>query len=110
MMIGNIEIVTFIVIILFLAPIIWNIYNSEFLEKISFIGLIKIFNKSLKIQGMNIIYLIPISWILNKFDFIFGTIIGETTYTYIVIGIFMYLPSLAFLNLIKLIIESRLEK
>ena len=109
MMIGNIEIVTFLVIILFLGPIMWNIYN-KFLEKITFIGLIKTFNKSLKIQGISIIYLIPISWILNKFNLIFGTIIGETTYTYIVIGIFMYLPSLAFLNLVKLIIESRLEK
>jgi len=110
MMIGNIEIVTFLVIILFSIPVIWNIYNSKFLEKITFIGLIKIFNKSLKIQGITIIFLIPISWILNKFDFIFNTIIGETAYTYIVIGIFMYLPSLAFLNLVKLIIESRLEK
>lgn len=59
---------------------------------------------------MNVLFLIPVSWTLNKFDLIFGTIIGETTYTYIIIGIFMYLPSLAFLNLIKLIIEGRLEK
>jgi len=109
-MIGNIEIVTFLVITLFSTPVIWNICNNKFLKKITFIELIKIFNKSLKIQGINIICLIPISWILNKFDFIFGTIIGETTYTYIVVGIFMYLPSLAFLNLVKLIIEGRLEK
>ena len=109
MIVGNIEIVTILVTLFFLIPILWNIYKSEFFKNFSVVGLIGMFNKSLKIQGIIAIGLIPISWIWNKFDVIFDNIIAETTYTYIVVGIFMYLPSLAFLNFIKLIIENRTE-
>lgn len=109
MIVGNIEIVTILVTLMFLIPILWNIYKSEFFKKFSIVGLIGMFNKSLKIQGIIPICLIPISWTWNKFDFIFDNVIAETIYTYIVVGIFMYLPSLAFLNFIKLIIENRIE-
>jgi hypothetical protein len=110
MIIGNIEIVTIIVVLLFLIPVLWNTYKGELFKKNTFIGLVRTFNKSLKIQGILAFGLIPISGFWNKFDFIFDYIIGETVYTYIVVGIFMYLPSLAFLNLIKLILETRIEK
>jgi hypothetical protein len=110
MIVGNIEEVTVIVVLLFLIPVLWNFYINRIFEKFTFVELIKTFNKSLKIQGIIAVALIPFSWIWNKFDFVFDYIIAETVYTYIVVGIFMYLPSLAFLNLIKLILETRIEK
>lgn len=109
MIIGKAEIVTILVILLYLIPILWNIFKSEFYKTSSFVGLIKIFNESLKIQGIMAIGLLPISWTWNKLDFIFDYIIGDAVYTYIVIGIFMYLPSLAFLNFIKLLIENKMK-
>lgn len=110
MIIGNIEVVTVIVVLIFLIPVLWNFYIHRVFEKFSFVELIKTFNKSLIIQGIFAVALIPFSWIWNKFDFIFDYIVAETVYTYIVVGIFMYLPSLAFLNLIKIIIENKNQK
>ena len=48
--------------------------------------------------------------ITNSADFIFDSVLTGTTYTYLVVGFFMYLPALAFLNFIKLLIEGKLEK
>ncbi len=110
MIVSNIEIVTVLVILLFLIPVLWHVFKEKFFERISFVGLIKIFNKSLLIQGILALLIIPLSWIWNKSDFIFDSIIAETGYTYIVVGIFMYLPSLAFLNFVKLIIEARIKR
>jgi len=107
MIVGNIEIVTVLVLLLFLIPVLWNIYNTEIFKKFTAIGLIKTLNKSLLIQGIIVIFLIPISWAWNKANLIFGDIIAGTFYTYFVIGIFMYLPSLGILNIIKLIIQKR---
>jgi hypothetical protein len=110
MIVGNIEIVTIIVTLLFLIPVLWNIYKSEFYQRFTIFGLVKIFNKSLIIQGIIVICLIPVSWLWDKANFIFDDIIAGTLYTYFVIGIFMYLPSLALLNLVKLIIEKTTQK
>lgn len=107
MIVGNIEIVAIIVTLLFLIPVLWNIYKSEFYKRFTIIGLVKIFNKSLIIQGVILIFLMFISWVWNKANFIFDDILAGTLYTYFVIGIFMYLPCLALLNLIKLIIEKQ---
>ncbi len=96
MIVGNIEIVTILVTLMFLIPILWNIYKSEFFKRFSIVGLIGMFNKSLKIQGIIAICLIPLSWTWNKVNFIFDYIIAETTHTYIVVGIFMNLASIAF--------------
>ena len=110
MIIGSIEIVTIIVVLIFLIPVLWTFYIRRIFEKFTFIELIKTFNKSLLIQGISAMALIPFSWIWNKFDFNFDYIIAETAYTYIVVGIFMYLPSLALLNLMKLVLETRIQK
>ena len=107
MIVGNIEIVAIIVTLLFLIPVLWNIYKSVFYKKFTIFGLVKIFNKSLIIQGAILIFLIFISWVWNKANFIFDDILAGTLYTYFIIEIFMYLPCLALLNLVKLIIEKQ---
>jgi hypothetical protein len=107
MIVGNIESVTILVILLFLTPILWHFYFLGLPRKFYFSKLVITFNQSLKPQGVIAIILILLSWIGNQANFTFDSIIVGTAYTYLVIGIFMYLPSLGFLNLIKLLIERK---
>jgi hypothetical protein len=110
MIVSDIETVTILVILLFGIPILWNARKNGLLKSFSFIKLIKTINKSLKIQGIIGLILIPLTWTWNSADFIFDSVLTGTTYTYLVVGFFMYLPALAFLNFIKLLIEGKLEK
>jgi len=110
MIVSDIGTVTLLVILLFGIPILWNARKNGLSKSFSFIKLIKTINKSLKIQGVIGLILIPLTWILNSADFIFDSLLIGTTYTYLVIGFFMYLPALAFLNFIKLLIEGKLER
>jgi len=110
MIVSDIETVTVLVILLFGIPILWNANKNGLLKSFSFIDLIKTINKSLKMQGIIGLILIPLTWIWNTADFIFDSILTGTTYTYLVVGFFMYLPALAFLNFIKLLVEKKLEK
>ena len=110
MIVSDIGTVTLLVILLFGIPILWNARKNGLSKSFSFIKLIKTINKSLKIQGVIGLILIPLTWIWNSADFIFDSLLIGTTYTYLVIGFFMYLPALAFLNFIKLLIEGKLER
>tara|TARA_R100000935_G_C2830213_1_gene164611 strand:- start:916 stop:1512 length:597 start_codon:yes stop_codon:yes gene_type:complete len=110
MIVSDIETVTVLVILLFGIPIFWNARKNGLLKSFSFIELIKTINKSLKIQAIIGLILIPLTWTWNSADFIFDSVLTGTTYTYLIIGFFMYLPALAFLNFIKLLIEGKSEK
>src|SRR5690606_15558139 len=110
MIVPNIEIVTILVVIFFGLPIIWNARKNGLWKSFNFIGLIKTINKSLIIQGIIGLILILLTWLWNSADFKFDSFIARTTYTYLIIGIFMYLPALVILNLIKLGIKKNLEK
>ncbi|HEX9826669.1 MAG TPA: hypothetical protein VGA80_08730 [Flavobacteriaceae bacterium] len=110
MIVSDIETVTVLVILLFGIPILWNARKNELFKSFDFIKLIKTINKSLKIQGILGLILIPLTWTWNSADFIFDSVLTGTTYTYLVVGFFMYLPALGILNLIKLGIEKKLGK
>lgn len=110
MIVENIGIVTFLVVLIFGVPILWNVQKKGLWKSFSFTGLIKVINKSLKIQGIIGLIIIPLTWIWNSADFKFDSLLTGATYTYIVIGFFMYLPVLGILNLVKLGIEKRFEK
>ena len=110
MIVPDIEIVTILVIIFFGLPIIWNARKNGLWKSFNFIGLIKTINKSLTIQGIIGLILILLTWLLYSADINFLSLVGGTTYTYLVIGIFMYLPALGILNLIKLGIKKKLGK
>jgi len=109
MIVSDIETVTILVILLFGIPILWNARKNGLLKSFSFIKLIKTINKSLKIQGIIGLILIPLALTWNSADFIFDSVLTGTAYTYLVVGFFMYLPALAFLNFIKLLIEGKRE-
>lgn len=104
MIISDIEKVTLLVFMFFLLPILFTLYKSRN-YKIEFVNFVNLCNNSLKFQGLFILVLMPLSWILKKLYF--NILLGESIYTFIVVAIFMYLPSLAFLNLIKLILKNK---
>lgn len=105
MIVDNIEIVTFLVILLFLIPILINIYKNRLLNNFTIIDLIKTFNKSLRIQGIIALCMFVFGFLSFNFGFLEDIIIG-TAYTYIIVGIFMYLPILFILNLIRVLVEK----
>ncbi|MBD0825504.1 hypothetical protein [Aestuariibaculum marinum] len=109
MIVSDIGTVTVLVILLFGLPILWNAKKNGLWKSLNLIGLIKTINKSLIIQGIIGLVLIPLTWLWNSADFKFDSLITGTTYTYLVIGLFMYLPALGILNLIKLIVEKKLK-
>ena len=110
MIVENIGIVTFLVVLFFGVPILWNAQKNGLWKSFNFIGLIKTINKSLIIQGIIGLILILLTWLWNSADFKFDSFVAGTTYTYLIIGIFMYLPALGILNLIKLGIKKNLGK
>ena len=112
MIVSDITIVTILIVLLFGIPIVWNIYRSNLMRNFKYISLLKIINKSLIIQGVILIVLIILSWIFDFNNFQYQSIVIGTTYTYYIIGIFMYLPILGLLNLIRLLMEikSRTKK
>jgi len=110
MVVSNIEIVTILVTLLFGAPIFWNIQKSDLIKSFTFIRVIRIINKSLKIQGLIGVVLLILTWVWTTANFKFDGLLISVAYTYLVVGFFMYLPSLVGLNFIKFLIEKTLEK
>lgn len=110
MIVSNIEVITILVVIFFGFPIILNARKNELWDSFNFIELINTINKSLIIQGIIGLILILITLLWNSANFKFNSFIAETTYTYLIIGIFMYLPALGILNLIKLGIKKALKR
>jgi len=102
MIVENIGIVTFLVVLFFGIPILWNSKKNGLFKNFDFGKLVKTINKSLIIQGIIGLILIILSWVWNSSEFKFDSLIVGVTYTYLIIGIFMYIPALGILNLIKL--------
>ena len=107
MIVSNIEIVTVIVVLLFGIPIIRSIYQNNLLMAFNYSNLIEAMNSSLKIQGIISLILIPLTWIWSSANLKYDGILLGITYTYLIVGFFMYLPSLGVLNLVKLLIRRK---
>lgn len=104
---GDFKIVTFLTVLFFVLPFLWNIHNLKTLQNLSFKNVVIALNNSLIIQGAICVFGIPLSYIMNKFDIFLYQEIADALYTYIIIGAFMYLPSLVLLNLLKLIFKKK---
>lgn len=109
MIVSDIGIVTVIVILLFGLPILWSAKKNGLWSSFSFIGLLKTMNNTLVIQGIVGLILILVTWIWNLSEFEIPSLIGGTTYTYMIIGLMFYLPILAIVNLFKLLVEKYLK-
>jgi hypothetical protein len=116
MIVGNIAIVTVATILLFLIPILIVAKKQSLLKSFSWQNFLKVINKSLLFQvGIGLMLLLS-GYLLDKIvylnsdgNLVTDSIIG-TAYTFVVIGIFMYLPILALLNLINLILKAILKR
>jgi hypothetical protein len=109
---GNVGIITVLTILLFLLPILIVAKTQALQKSFSFQNLLRSINKSLPLQiGLGLILLLS-GYLLDKLVYVnsngnaFTDSVIGTAYTFNVIGLFMYLPSLALLNLINLLLKA----
>ena len=97
-----------IMLLLLILPILVKSKKLNLFNNFTFTNLVSVLNKSIKYQFYIGVIALIISVIVDKLFYgninrdgnIFTDVIIETTYCYTVIGIFMYLPFIGFLNLI----------
>ncbi len=98
------------VALLYGLPILWNAQKNSLLKSFTFIELIKTINKSLIIQIVTGLILIPLFRLLDYLDFVFLDLILVISWTYLLVGIYWYLPTLGILNIIKMIANKKLKR
>jgi len=98
------------VALLYAIPIFWNAQKNNLFKSFSFIELIKTINKSLIIQIVIGLILIPLFRLLDFLDFDFLDLILVISWTYLLIGIYWYLPTLGILNITKMIADKKLKR
>ena len=101
---------TGLIILFFAIPILYNLLTHPLQHKTLFGKIILVLNYSIKHQIIFWIVLIPVVYVRNKFNFNYDNVLTDVWYWSAIIYIFMYLPILAFLNFIRLIIENQLNK
>ncbi|MBK0403147.1 hypothetical protein I5M27_09135 [Adhaeribacter sp. BT258] len=108
---GDVGIVTISTILLFLIPILIVAKNQGLQKPLTFQKILRIFNKALLIQFVLGLTLFLTAFSLDKIDYVDNNVemvaynVVGMAYTFNVIGLFMYLPVIALLNLISLIIK-----
>jgi len=110
MIVSNIETVTVLVVGLFLIPILITSYKSKIINGFNFFKLVGILNKSLIIHGIIGLVIILLSWFGTITSLKYENLIIGIAYTYLTIGIFMYLPILSILNIIILLKKNIYKK
>ncbi len=113
---GDVGIITVVTFLLFLIPILIVAKTQSLQKSFSFKNLLRSINKSLPLQiGLGLILLLS-GYLLDKLVYVNGNgnefthIVIGTAYTFNVVGLFMYLPSLALLNLINLLLKAILKR
>src|SRR4051794_25360209 len=100
MIVSHITIVTIFVVLLFVLPVLIIAISQNIFKYFSLSRLKRTFNKAFLIQvfiGLTITIISEIfdeKFYSNDDGNIFAAVFIETTYTYTVIGVFMYLPAL----------------
>ena len=100
-----------IMLLLFVIPIIVKSQNLNLKNNLTFPKLLLVLNRTIKYQFAIGLIITIITFILDKIFYgkinsygnIFTDLFIETTYFYIVIGIFIYLPFVGILNLINIV-------
>jgi hypothetical protein len=113
MYVGNITLVTLIVIALFALPVVVIATRQNVNKPFNFLThFTKVFNRAFIIQVIVGVLLLISMFIIDTIEYsegeghdFFDTFIG-TAYLYIVVGVFMYLPALGVLNLINWIVKK----
>ena len=99
--------ITVIVVLLFIIPIFFKVYENSLLKSLTFNNLVRVLNKSLLIQIIVGIVLLPTMFILSEqfyrnFDGnIFTDLVINVAFCYVVIGALCYIPGIVILNIIR---------
>jgi hypothetical protein len=107
MIVSHISMVTLFVVLLFAVPVLIIVIKQNIFTPFSLLRLTKTFNKAFLIQVLIGLIIALVAAVMDKVYYsndsgnTFAEIFIGTTYTYIVIGTFMYLPCLGLLNLIS---------
>ena len=95
--------------VLIVLPLLWKAFKKNLFSEINLKTLTHVFNNALLPQfGIGILLMI-IASLIDKLVYsngngnLFTALLIESTYYYVVIGFFMYLPVIAILNLINLV-------
>jgi hypothetical protein len=112
MYVGNIALVTVIVVVLFALPIFATAISQKIPKPFIILHhFTKVFNKAFIIQLIIGVVLVVATIIVdrtlyrNGYSNVFLDTFAGTAYVYTVVGLFMYLPALGLLNLINWIVK-----
>ena len=104
--------ISVIVVLLFIIPIFVKAYQNSLLKSLTFNNFVRVLNKSLLIQIIVGIILLPTMFILDKQFYrnsdgnILTDLVINVGFCYIVIGVFYYIPGIIILNIIKFCINK----
>lgn len=105
-----------LVILLFSMPLLFLAINLNLFKQFTFNKLVVIFNKAILPQIIIGLITLLIGFIFDKTFYtngegnIFTDVVIETAYCYSIIGLFMYLPSVGLLNIIKFVTTKVINK
>jgi hypothetical protein len=113
---NHIIVIYIITILLLIIPLILSASQIKLFRNLNFSNFVKVLNKGIIPQLIIGVIMTIVGIILDKVFYSdgkggnsFSEIFIESTYCYIVIGSFFYLPAIGLINIIKLII-NRLNK
>jgi hypothetical protein len=107
--------VIFIVILLLGVPLLLRLIKNDAFNNFHLSRLTKAFNRTLIIQIIIGVVILLASAVVDKIFYSNGhennvaEIIIQTSYMYVIIGCFYYLPALGILNLINVLVHRRLK-
>lgn len=92
---------------LFVLPLLWSSIKRKLFAELNLKSLTRVFNRALIAQIVVGILLLIITFSIDKLVYsngdgnLFTELFIESTYYYVVIGVFIYLPCVGILNLIN---------
>ncbi len=101
-----------VVVLLFIIPIFIKAFQNRLLKSLTFNNFIRVLNKSLLIQIIVGIILLPNMYILSEQFYrnsdgnILTDIVINVGFCYVVIGMIYYIPGIIILNIIKFCINQ----
>ena len=99
---------TIVIVLLLIIPIIYRVVTNKLFKNFTFKSIVKTLNQALIYQSIIGVTILLISMILSNSysdnSDVFTTIFIESSYCYVIVGCFWYLPIIVLINLVNLII------
>jgi hypothetical protein len=93
-----------IVILLFVLPLLTTAFSERIFSEFNIKAFLNVFNKAIKYQVIIGVSTLILAYVVDALVYsdgegnIYSAVFIESSYAFVVIGIFMYLPCLAILN------------